>query len=205
MKKLFVSASLLLGVIFNANAQTPDVGFGIKGGYNLSNLTGDVENAESKSGFHLGLFVEIPVAERFSIQPEVLYSAQGAKYETESSLINQRLEYKANYDYINVPVLAKFYATEGLAIEVGPQFGFLVSAKDKLETSGVVDTETETDVKDNLESFDFSIAAGLSYKLPSNLLFGARYNFGLSNMVKDASDDYKVRNGVLQVFVGYKF
>ena len=189
MKKVFMTLAAVVALGMGANAQTGDVKFGFKGGYNLSNFGGDVENNKSLSGFHLGGFVEIPVSEKFSVQPEVLYSAQGAKFEG----YGYSFDYKT--DYINIPVMAKYYVMDKLAVMAGPQFGFLVKAEVEGE-----------DAKDEIKSFEFGVGVGANYYFTENIFAGARYNFGLSNINDgEGSDDFKLNNNVLQVSVGYRF
>jgi hypothetical protein len=90
--------------------------------------------------------------------------------------------------------MGKYYVTKGLSLEAGPQIGFLLSAKND-----------NTDVKNSFKTFDFGVNFGLGYKLENGLNFGARYNFGLSNInnLDDSSSKYK--NGVFQIYVGYFF
>jgi len=197
MKKKILTIVSVFAVAMAVQAQTPakspagDFRFGFKGGYNLANIGGDVEDNKSLSGFHLGGFVEIPVSEKFAIQPEVLYSAQGAKYkETDFGVT---YEWKTKLDYINIPVMAKYYVLDQLSIEAGPQFGFLVKA----EADG-------EDYKEYTKSFEFGLGIGASYYFTENFFAGARYNLGLSNIAKD-SGDFKIHNNVLQVSVGYRF
>ena len=94
-------------------------------------------------------------------------------------------------DYINIPLMAKLYLTDGLSIEAGPQIGFLISAKDEFDdvtttnVSGDSTTETDSgtdDIKDIVNGIDFGANLGLGYRLENGLLFGARYNLGLSNI-----------------------
>lgn len=208
MKKLVFIVAIALFSTSAVLAQEVRIGF--KGGVNLATLGGDVENADHRTAFHLGGLVEIPLSERFSVQPEILYSAQGAEYEEAGSFGGVPYDYTATakLDYIQVPVMAKVYLIDGLALEAGPQVAFLVS--DKYEYDGNVGPfgdSGEGDLDDNdLSSVDVSLGAGASYRLPMGLFFGARYNFGLGN-VNDAADkdDYKVHNNVFQVSVGYSF
>ncbi|WP_191859789.1 porin family protein [Hanstruepera ponticola] len=195
MKKLILCAALTAFVFNSTNAQM-DVSFGVKGGVNFANLNGDIEDNDMKVGFHVGGVAEIMFNEKMGFQPEILYSSQGTKFEEGGAKL------KYNLDYINVPLMAKFYPTKGFNIEAGPQVGFLVSSKAKYEFNG--DSET-TDIED-LKSIDFGLNFGLGYKMDNGLNFGARYNLGLSN-VNDAdnSDDFKVSNGVIQVSVGFMF
>lgn len=102
----------------------------------------------------------------------------------------------------------KYYATEALYIEAGPQVGFLMSAKEDWSASATFGGETlsesgEDDVKDAFKSIDFGFNLGAGYNITENLSLGLRYNLGLSNIAD--SDDVKIKNGVFQFAVAYKF
>lgn len=191
MKKNILTAIAILAFGF-VNAQ--QTRFGIKGGVSLTNFSGDAE-ANSKVGFLVGGFAEIKVIERLSIQPELLFSAQGARYEY-IGMDNTNL----NLSYINIPVLAKFYVTKEFAVEGGPQIGFLISAKDDGE-----------DVKNFYKSADFGFNFGAGYNFTDNLSVGLRYTVGLSGVVDggdyDDIDDYydSAKNSVLALSLAYKF
>lgn len=198
MKKIVLSAIALVAVAVSANAQ--QVKFGPKAGLNISNLSGS-NDLESRIGFHVGAVAEIVLSDKFSIQPEVLYSTQGAKYS--STILGTTIEGNINNDYINVPIMAKYYIIEGFSVEAGPQIGFLAKSEGKMG-------DETTDTKDNFKSTDFGINFGLAYDLPMGLFFNARYNLGLSkvaeeNIATSALGLTDSKNGVIQVGVGYKF
>ena len=168
-----------------ATVQAQEVNFGLKGGLNFADLVGDNSSANSQlTAFHVGAMAEIPLTEKFSFQPEVLFSGQG------TSINDNILEMR----YLNVPLIGKYYLTKGFSLEAGPQVGFLLSAKNE-----------GLNVKQNFKNVDFGLNVGLGYKLENGLNFGARYNFGLSdiNDVKGVSN--KTRSSVLQASVGYFF
>ncbi|WP_267739639.1 porin family protein [Myroides injenensis] len=194
MKKITLSLVAALAFGFAANAQTPDVKFGVKGGLNFSNLT-NFNDASSLTGFHIGGLAEIFINEKFSIQPELLYSAQGASVDgpiyADGEFIGIIKDAKLKLNYINIPVMAKYYVWEGLNIQAGPQFGFNVDSK--LES---------VDVKDSFKTFDLGVNFGAGYELPVGLFFDARYNVGLTKVNKEGDN---VKNGVFQLSVGYKF
>lgn len=199
MKKIILTVAAVFAFGF-ANAQ--ETKFGVKGGLNVANLTGDEdEDNSSKVGFHLGGFVEIKVSDKFSVQPELLFSTQGTKFE--ETVLGTLVEYKTNLSYLNIPVMAKYYVAEGFSLEAGPQIGFLTSAKYKIESEG---NESEVDGKDDFESVDFGVNFGAGYDFTENLSVGLRYNLGLSNVYKtEAGDDFKNSNNVFSVSLGYKF
>ncbi len=193
MKKLLFIAVTASLILLNCSSIAPSIG--AKAGVNFSDITGDdVDSFKGLTSFHFGAVVEIPVSDGFSFQPEILYSAQGSDYEEES------FSGSVKADYLNVPLMAKFYVGEGFSVEAGPQIGLLMSAKDEYDGG-------DEDIKDFLKSTDFGVNIGLGYKLESGLNFGARYNLGLSNV--NDSDDFdggaEYKNGVIQVSVGYFF
>ena len=77
MKKLVVLV-LAAGTFFTASAQ---VQFGLKAGANFATLSRHLrpDGAKTKVDFHGGGFAHIPLFNSFFLQPEVLYSGQGAK------------------------------------------------------------------------------------------------------------------------------
>lgn len=198
MKKVILAA-FVLGTITTAVAQQ-QVKFGPKAGLNFANLSGD-DNSDMLTGFHVGAVAEIKFNEKFSIQPEVVYSAQGTKY-TETFPVLGTVETSLNNDYINIPILAKYYIVDGFSVEAGPQVGFLMKSESKVEGgSGSV----TTDSKDNFKSTDFGLGLGLAYDLPVGLFVNARYNLGLSDIRENTSAGDAVKNNVIQVGIGYKF
>ena len=102
MKKLILCAILMIAGITNSNAQI--VKFGVKGGVNFANLDGGPEGIDykSKTGFHAGAVAEIKILPNFAIQPEAMFSSQGAASDVDG--VDD-----FNLDYISVPVMAKFY------------------------------------------------------------------------------------------------
>ncbi len=198
MKKVILAA-FVLGTITTAVAQQ-QVKFGPKAGLNFANLSG-LNDSEMKTSFHVGAVAEIKFNEKFSIQPEVVYSAQGTKY-TETFPVLGTVETSLNNDYINIPILAKYYIVDGFSVEAGPQVGFLMKSESKVEGgSGSV----TTDSKDNFKSTDFGLGLGLAYDLPVGLFVNARYNLGLSDIRENTSAGDAVKNNVIQVGIGYKF
>ncbi len=195
MKKLILFAALAIFVIANSNAQ---VNFGAKAGVNFADITGEeVDSFSGLTSFHVGFVAEIMISEQFAFQPELLYSAQGSDWSEDDGF-----EGTTKLDYLNIPLMAKYYVAEGFSLEAGPQIGLLLSAKD------VEEGEEDFDLKDFVKGTDFGVNLGLGYKMESGLNFGARYNLGLSdNLDVDEfeAEGAEYKNSVIQVSVGYFF
>lgn len=199
MKKLLLSVIAMTAFTLSLGAQ--ETTFGVKAGINFANLGGDADG-DAITSLHAGGVVEIGISEKFSFQPELLFSAQGSKSEYNEDGFSAEDKLKLNY--INIPLMAKFYVAEGFSVEAGPQIGFLLSANaEGKETFEGGSISYEQDVKDSVKGTDFGLNLGFGYKLEGGLNFGARYNLGLSNVSEE--DDAEVTNGVFQISVGYFF
>jgi len=208
MKKSILLVAIALFGFTSMNAQE-FVMFGAKGGVNFSTFSGGDNNAwndpSGRTSFHLGLVAEIPMSERFSIQPEVLYSGQG--YDIASRNNDHDIEFQL--DYINVPVIAKVYVFEGLALEAGPQVGFLVKSEIDRKPSSVGSGDTNLD-SDMFNTVDFSVALGASYKFRGGFFVNGRYNIGLTDIYDDSYagglfSGSDAKNSVIQAGVGFMF
>src|SRR5690606_1162133 len=132
-------------------------------------------------------------SEQFAFQPEVVYSMQGAQSEYSETAFGAtaKVEDKINLSYINLPLMMKWYAYDGLNFEFGPQVGFNIAAKSKTKTtiSGTgtdMDrtVEAEGDI-DDIETVYFGLSIGVGYELPLSLNFVMSYGLGLTDIVKD--------------------
>jgi len=187
MKKIILVTAMAVFVLTSVNAQ--DIKFGAKAGLNFSSISGDKISELDigiTTGFNFGVLAEIPISEKFSFQPELMYSGQGYAGEALDEIVA--------LNYLNIPLMGKYYLTKGLSLEAGPQIGFLLSAKND-----------DTDVKDAFNTVDFGVNFGLGYKFDNGLNFGVRYNLGLSDINNIDGFTDKNKNGVFQLSVGYFF
>lgn len=214
MRKLLLSA-LALFAFGSMNAQNTK--FGVKAGGNIAWLNGDAELSKPVPGFHAGGFVGLKITDKFSLQPEILFSLQGGKDEKYERYGNTHISEKMRITlgYLNIPVLAKYYVTKKISIEAGPQVGINVFARQKFEyddnTSGIrIIGGYNQNVKESVKAVDFGLAVGTSYDLNDHLFLQARYVFGLTSVHKEINDEFgnynpDIKNGVAQVSLGYRF
>ena len=183
LKKNVVLVIIIL--LFGSKSIAQETSFarlGLKAGINYANYTGSDVNTDAITNFHAGLLVELKIFKNFSLQPELLYSTQGAELNGFGQQIKNEL------GYVSIPLLAKFYLTDNLSMELGPQASFLLSERNEVQAG---DSNT----------FDFAVAGGLSYKFGKHFFVQGRYGLGLTEPKRDAD----VKNSVVQASLGYLF
>ncbi len=189
MKK--ISTVLVFALFVSVGAFAQGISGGVKAGMNLANMTfsggGFTSSPSFLPGLHAGAYVTAMFSEHIGLQPEVLYSGQGAKAGNE----------KLKLAYVTVPVLVRYNVNSLLSFHAGPQIGVLASAKDKSGSS-------ETDVKDSFKSTDISVAAGVGIDLPIKLNFSFRFIKGFTDIGDDENESLKQKNYNLQFSVGYR-
>lgn len=197
MKKFLFLSLMLVGLASSKTALAQvQFSLGIKGGVNFASINVNDAKAtwDGKTGFHGGAFALFKLT-AFAIQPEVIFSQQGSTVKFQSQDIN------ANFSYLNVPVIAKFYLPLGLNLQLGPQFGFLTTAES--DYNPVSGTQTSTDLEDYYKNSDVSLGMGIGWDLPMKITIDARYNLGLTEIDDNASIE-ATKNQVFQISVGYK-
>jgi hypothetical protein len=173
---------------------------GVKIGVNFSKLTFSEEGDEdlttdSKTGLAIGGFVDVPITELFSFQPEILYSQKGGKQE-----IPGLGDSKVKIDLVQIPVLfkASFAGTSVRPFVVaGPGFGFVTSAK--IEEPDVDDL----DIKDDVASVEVSGIVGAGVQFGRGII-EFRYDHGFTDL-DDEDDIGEAKSKTWSILFGFGF
>ena len=179
----------------------------------------------NRLGWTAGVDAENKINERLSLSFGLQYSQIGSTDDIngevyESSFINIEDNKKYSYSYtfsnerknlgfFQIPVLANLYLIKGLSIKAGLQFNLLTRAKVKYHVEGYdehVPVEFDEDetmgIFSDCSKADISVPVGISYEL-KNIVLDARYNFGLTRIMRHNPDRYY--NRYLSITLGYKF
>ncbi len=152
--KIIVLATLFVISSFVVKAQ--ELSFGIKGGLNKTFYTVNQQSlgfySTSETGFYGGVFVEFPIDEFLSIQPEVLYISVG------------------DFNFLNIPIYAQYEVAHKLHLMAGPSvnyfFDFLTN---KLKIGA--DISSSYDLTQVL-NVHVKFALGIDELAPNGLFFG---------------------------------
>ncbi len=198
MKKIMMIAALMVATV-SAKAQFEPGTFSLqpKVGFDLASVSG--KDLRFKAGLVAGIEGQYQINNWLGVSAGILYTQEGTKVKD--------VDDKLNTEYINIPVMAKFYVTKGLSLNAGLQLGFMTKAKEKYTNGGI---SIDRDVKYACNKTDFSIPLSIAYEFENGLAFEARYTGGLTNVIKKEDlgvstrwDDNK--NEVFMLTVGYKF
>ncbi|WP_281637855.1 porin family protein [Flavobacterium marginilacus] len=176
MKKRVITiiCFVLIGIV-QSNAQ---VTFqpGVKGGVVFSRLTNF--DSDFKTGFYLGGQLAIKFNKLYTLQPELVYSQQGANSNYSDLLIdnyyNQSIitvnnSVKHSLDYLSLGAISKFSFGTGFHVIVGPSLDFKVN--DNFDKSYFY--------SDSPIGFDFAIVGGFGFSFPNGLSLDARFKQGV--------------------------
>ncbi|PSL49184.1 outer membrane protein with beta-barrel domain [Chitinophaga niastensis] len=231
-KKTILFTFAALSISFAAMSQAR---VGIKGGWNLSNITidnaGNTKDSRSLSGFNVGAIVDVPLVPKLlSFQPGVFYTTKGSKIEAgnkSSSITNPYTKYTVNPSYIEVPLnfIAKLPIGNNASLfaGIGPYFAFGVAGQQKYDAIiGGISASSATDIKwdndtplnggdpntayDKFKRFDWGGNVQIGAEL-SNFLVAVQYGIGFAKIRsgQDNSADEKNKNRVFSVSIGYLF
>jgi hypothetical protein len=180
---------------------------GVKGGLNFASIGGDSYYSNyngvgynSRVAFHIGGFLEVPITDKISFQPELLYSSQGSGYGTFGAFGFD----DTSLGYINVPLLGKYHIWNGISAELGPVIGVLVTVNTD-DDFYLEDDDGSIDDKDRYNTLDAGIAIGATYHFDFGLFAGLRYQKGLINIYDNEFTNAEGQNNIFQIFAGYSF
>ncbi|HSG27926.1 MAG TPA: porin family protein [Candidatus Krumholzibacterium sp.] len=197
--KVMVLAVVSVLLLSNTPVQALGLNFGVKAGLMMSNVDEVPDGWDSpaldkafRTGFVGGVFVNMPLAGGFSIQPELLYAMKGARFEGDGG------EVTAKFDYLMVPVLAKFELPLGGILKpcifAGPSISFNIGSDVEIgEEGGPSYTVDFSDAINNVD-YGFVLGAGFGVGLGAGTLtFDLRYEMGLAKVIEGGEikiDDY---------------
>ena len=193
MKKVFLALALVVAGITASQAQ---VSFrpGIKGGLNISRFTQN-ESANQKyswkNDFYVGVVGELNLSKVYTLQPEIVYSRQGAVSEVLNNFNVTKED--INVSYLSFGIANKFKA-KNFSFIVGPSVDININDKGK---------ELGQNYNNDFTGVDLAFFGGVGYNFTKEFSLEARIKKGIIPVVDDF--DYNATNIVFQVGAVYTF
>lgn len=162
MKKIFLGLTVLASSLSFAQQ------FGVKAGLNLSDIsnTSTAVDTKMKTGLYAGVTATFPITESYSIKPELVYNQMGAKTDLYDfgGIIGQ-VSTTTKLDYLSLPIMLQYNLPSNLYLEVGPEFSYMLSANQSLNT--IITPSTNINM-DYLNRFNVGAGVGAGLKINPN-------------------------------------
>ena len=216
MKQRIVIALMCMILATGVALAQKTFSFGPKVGLDYTHFGGKNASHGGQLNYQAGLFMEYRFTDKFSVAPEIVFAAQGGK--TDGLVFIPIGADWTNYttyadadniyymNYINIPVMLKYYVTPKLSIDFGPQIGFNVYHKCTTKSPGI-DYKKTIDLKD-AKKVDFALGLGVTYNITENVFIQARYTMGLTDVFKFNKENafpIHTKNGNAQISIGFRF
>ena len=197
MKKILPITFL---VILSLSSYAQNIG--VRASYVITNWEGLIfdtgQEISTINGFSFGIYGHAPLNPIIAFEPGIFITQKGTHMsggDFPEPFTNESL-------YLDVPIMVKMYiGGVGFHVDAGPQISYLLSNKIVLDNGG-----SETDTKDQIYPWDFSVNFGLAYDVPMGLVIGASFDLGISQiLVNEQLDWTEAQNRVIRISLGYTF
>ncbi|MCB0795472.1 MAG: PorT family protein [Flavobacteriales bacterium] len=184
-----VLAALLCSALANAQQS----GIGVLGGAMASTTRSEARQYNIVPGGLAGLYFPLGLGTRFELQPELTAAFMGSSHQVQGSefrVVDRSM-------YLQLPIMVKFFLTNAVNLQIGPQAGMLIGSWMSYEGE-------QTETTDDRNPYDFGVSMGLGVDFRSGIDLGVRYYNGLSAVLAQ-DDELYPRNRSAQLTVGYRF
>jgi hypothetical protein len=167
-------------------------GIGLKGGATYGRLASGKLSTTHGPGASIGVYAPLGVAPKLEVQPELLASALASGFKKTDGQ-----GYTLRMMYLQMPLMVKYYLSNTVNLQGGPQLAFLMMAQRTTP-------EGNDNVADRYNDLDISANMGLGIDLPSGFDLTLRYQYGLKPITSLSSMGYP-RHRNVQLTAGYRF
>ena len=139
---------------------------------NVFDLTNGIVSQSSHTGISARVFSEIPVSEKFSVEPGLSFNQRGYSLKGELTsnflkLLNANASLSVTTNYVGVDLLAKINPVGDLSIKLGPQVNYLAGSDLKLKASvlGFNLVNEKIDITGNMKKIDAGLTGAIQYEI----------------------------------------
>lgn len=209
----------LLVLLFGDKVASENFYFSMKIGSNFTNMT-NTEESKMTYGLNFGLQGNIKLSKQFYLVPEFApLSRKGARnilvqptgnVDFDNILSGTKFS-EIQLNYIDIPVILKYYPHQKVHFGIGPYVSFLTSSEVYYEAnvSSAGDVRIYQNIKDDFNNLDYGIIIEGAYApwrevSADDLNFHIRFAYGLQDIFKESKWS-SVHNYNLQFYVSIPF
>ncbi|MFK7811217.1 MAG: porin family protein [Maribacter sp.] len=210
MKKILFA--VLVSTFINSAVHAQEVKIGAKGGLNLSTITANSETVTPRLAYHFGAFLNLPLSEKLSLHPEMLYFSIGHINSFDYGLfrgadpsLNGSFKSVERSNYLAVPINFRYNFSKKFGLDFGPQVSFLLNGVLEIKESNSFTEESNKRKTSGKFRPDYGVNLGLTFTPVEKINFQLRFYQSLHNLLGGSifDGDSGVYNIALQFSVGY--
>lgn len=220
-----VRSQILISLLLGDKLNSPNLEFGLEGGFNSSWLSG-IDESKGLSHLHLGFYFDFRMKNDLWLNTGVRVKSNGGAKdlnpysledpELDAVFLDGQVERKLRYFYVPVHLKYRFANKKQFYVMAGGQVGLRAKATDTFYNSYIDknDVSFTKDIGDYIKRFDVGLSGGFGYKFKgSGMNLGLTYYHGLMNIMETTDlpqYNYTSKNSSLYLYVdipigaGYK-
>lgn len=192
----------------------------LKIGGHLSTITNLSDESKYRFGMQFGMLTNVVISDDFLIVPEISFLSQkGAKNlpftTSENMYLDSLLTGVANYEimtnYIDVPVIFRYYVAEKFYVGGGPYFSWMTFAKNLYYNTppGYDELDISRSVIYDYNRIDYGLAVELGWSPKregrrDGINLSLRYSYGFANVLKNHPNGL-ISNSVIEGAASFPF
>ena len=197
-------SQVLISIIFGDKLNSPNLEFGLEGGYNWSNVSG-LQTGAPLSTFNLGFYFDFKIKNNFYIYTGVLVKSNlgvsnltkddlallGTQLFLDSNQNQIQGTYAQRMNYFLVPILAKYRWNNNIYVEAGVQAGLMYKSWIQFDANVEgIDAIVNDYNKDQINKIDVGalVGAGYKFKKGPGWSVGIKYYYGFIDVYKNISN-----------------
>ena len=155
---------------------------GLVAGGNFSQVDGDGFSGYHKAGLNFGATVYASFTSHFGASMELLYTQKGSRernYTEDAAGVGYVNDYDLKMNYVEVPVLLRYYASNRLHYGAGISYAQLINSKETAITYAPVNLDT------SLYAFhknDIDFVADVNYEFYKGWFLNFRFNYSVRSI-----------------------
>lgn len=201
---MFFVLALFFGCTQHAAAQDREPRVGVMGqlAYASLNWSPDLETYRVRP-WGGGVTFELPLGDNVAIETRGLITQRGGNTIIPGTPVTARITIRS----LTVPVLLKLGARTGPYVVAGPEFGYRLKTRFRLDN---VNAEISGDIDDLNPRFDYGLAVGAGFST-RHAFVEAMYSFGqresdlLTGDIPRFKGDYTFKPKALTIGAGFRF
>lgn len=219
----FATSASAQSSVFSFRKPDKPVTVGVRAGVNFSGIIDNNEEFDkTKTGFNVGVNLDLPIVQSLYIQTGLYFTTKGAKTEQKA---NDKYWDKAQINpmYLELPLNLSWRLDASeytqFQVNIGPYFAVGMGGKYKVDKGGSESTVNElvkqplfsnkSDLAYPMRRGDIGLGVGAGVTI-HKIYLGFNYSFGFKNLWKNTdanqyADRIKFKNRNFTIQVGYNF